>query len=791
MVYLDGDNNLEGAGISDVNEMEMIGSTSDVNVLVQFDRVPGEDATNGDWTDTRRFRIIKDNDQQTVSSPVLQNLGEVNMGDPNNLIDFVNWSAVNYPAQNYCLVLWDHGGGWKTFSKKSSGLKKIDIPAENHVGSLSDIIRAGNSGGVKEPNFINPFSSGFGITKDVCYDDTDGDHLSSDEIGKAINVLGIKINILGYDACLMAMIENAYEVRNKVDYMVASEETEPGDGWPYHVFLNQLVSDPNMSAATLSNAIVSAYQNFYTNYSDKTQTLSAFNMSKLSDVIIKIDQLSDELINIKPWDAISNIYMNIDYFYNRTSLDLFDFADRLAGAVSNASLIAKANNLKQSLNEFVISNFTEEGHPGANGLAIYFPLKSDFNPKYSNNLLNIDFPTETKWDEFLLAYYNEGGTTNVFDSYEPNDQFAQAYGPITSGFTYEGFIQDKSDFDFYKFTTGSSFNLDINLTVPADLDLLLIIKQDGAYYKVDSSFSYGTTNEFISQSNLPAGEYYIIVMPYEVSNEAYQLRADRVGGDGLINLELSYDDGEPDYGLYSTTTDFAEGIASLFRLPVAPAKLKGFWYYLFILDIVPGNGDDGSFWVTGSDYYGSFIPNEYMYFTPSYTGWNFADLSQFDITLNSDFFTGMFWDRYNSPAIGWDTTSTNGLNLIYTYLDGILDWHVGTGTFFIRAVVSVYNNTTGMEETITLNPSAYSIDNAYPNPFNPITSISYSIPEETKVNIEIYDMLGRRVTTLFDGVQTAGTYKTTWNAENCASGIYFYKLSAKNFTQTRKIILMK
>ncbi|RJP72558.1 MAG: T9SS C-terminal target domain-containing protein [Ignavibacteriales bacterium] len=791
MVYLDGDNNLEGAGIADVNEMEMIGSTSDVNVLVQFDRVPGEDATNGDWTDTRRFRITKDNDQQNISSAVLQNLGEINMGSPQSLIDFVNWSVSNYPAQNYCLVLWDHGGGWKALKGNKSGLKKINVPGLNHVGSISDIVGRGIPDGVKEPNFTNPFSSGFGITKDVCYDDTDGDYLSSDEIGKVLNVLGVRINILGYDACLMAMIENAYEVRNKVDFMVASEETEPGEGWPYNTFLNQLVNNANMSAATLSSVIVSAYQNYYTNYSDKTQTLSALDMSKLSDVIVKIDQLSEELINVKPWTVLGNIYMNIDYFYNRTSLDLFDFADRLSNAAGNANLVTKANNLKQSINEFVISNFTEEGHPGAKGIAIYFPLKSDFNPKYSNNLLNIDFPMDIKWDDFLLSYFNEGENTTIYDPYEPNDEFVQAYGPVNSGFTYKGYIQDKNDFDIYKFTTGSDFNINISLNVPADLDLLLVVKEGDSYYKVDSSYSYGNTNEYISRTNQPAGEYYIIVMPYEVSNSEYELTSDIVGGEGLINLELSYDDGVPDYGLYSTATDFAEGIACLFRLPAAPAKLKGFWFYLYSLDVIPGDGNDGSFWVAGSDYYGSFIPNDYLYYTPGNIGWNYVDLSLYDVTLNSDFFAGMFSDRYNTPAIGWDTTSSNGLNLIYTNLDGYIDWHVSEGTFFIRAVVSVYNNTTGIEETVTLAPGTYSLDNAYPNPFNPSTTISYSIPEEAKVNIEIYDMLGRRVTTLFDGVKTAGKYQTTWNAENCASGIYFYKVSTKNFTQTKKLLLMK
>jgi hypothetical protein len=539
---------------------------------------------------------------------------------------------------------------------------------------------------------------------------------------------------------------------------------------------------------------VNKYKDFYENFGDATQTLTAFDMTKLTGVIENMDLFINELLNVKPWSEINNVYMNIDFYYNRTSIDLVDFIDKLQGVVGNANLISKGIDLKQAIRNFVIANFNESGHTAANGLSVYFPLKSDYNPKYSNNLLNIDFSADTKWDDFLLAYFNEGNTTNAFDPYEPNDVFVQAYGPITSGFSYNGFIQDKNDLDIYKFTTGSEFNLDVKLNVPADLDLLLVVKEGDNYFKVDSSYSNELTDEHINRTNLPAGDYFILVLPYEVSNSPYQLTADITGGSGIIDLESSYDDGEPEYGIYSEITDFSEGVACLFRLPVAPVKLKGFLFYLYSLDTVPGNGNDGSFWVLGSDYYGSFIPNDYVYVTPASIGWNYVDLSQYDVTLNSDFFGGMVSDRFNTPAIGWDTTSSNGLNLIYTDLDGVKDWYVSNGTFFIRTVITVTNNTTGIEETVTINPSSYSIENAYPNPFNPTTTISYSLPEEARVNLEIFNLLGQKVTTLFEGKESVGSYKKVWNAENYPSGIYFYKLKVegkKAFEKTKKLILMK
>ena len=114
MVYMDGDNNLEGAGIADINEMEEVGSTNDINIVVQFDRTPGWDSTNGDWNTTRRYYIEQDTDTSTISSTLISDLGELNMGDPNTLSNFVIWAIQNYPADHYALIIWDHGSGWKS-----------------------------------------------------------------------------------------------------------------------------------------------------------------------------------------------------------------------------------------------------------------------------------------------------------------------------------------------------------------------------------------------------------------------------------------------------------------------------------------------------------------------------------------------------------------------------------------------------------------------------------------------------------------------------------------------------
>ena len=88
-------------------------------------------------------------------------------------------------------------------------------------------------------------------------------------------------------------------------------------------------------------------------------------------------------------------------------------------------------------------------------------------------------------------------------------------------------------------------------------------------------------------------------------------------------------------------------------------------------------------------------------------------------------------------------------------------------------------------------PTDYTLSNNYPNPFNPSTTIDFTLPEQSNAKIVIYDALGNQVDVIADGVRSAGKYSVKWNASNYASGIYFYKLEAGNFVKVQKMILMK
>lgn len=96
-----------------------------------------------------------------------------------------------------------------------------------------------------------------------------------------------------------------------------------------------------------------------------------------------------------------------------------------------------------------------------------------------------------------------------------------------------------------------------------------------------------------------------------------------------------------------------------------------------------------------------------------------------------------------------------------------------------------------VEEIDNEIPSNYSLEQNYPNPFNPNTTIQFSVPEQSFVKLEIFNSLGEKISTLVSEELNAGNYKYEWNAENLSSGIYYYKLMGDNFTQTRKLVLLK
>jgi hypothetical protein len=105
------------------------------------------------------------------------------------------------------------------------------------------------------------------------------------------------------------------------------------------------------------------------------------------------------------------------------------------------------------------------------------------------------------------------------------------------------------------------------------------------------------------------------------------------------------------------------------------------------------------------------------------------------------------------------------------------------------AISTVYT-LTGVEQ-IDETPRAFELSANYPNPFNPSTKINFSIPKSSDVRLTVHNVLGQEVATLVSGFHTAGTYTVDFSASNLASGVYFYKIQAGNYTDSKKMVLMK
>ncbi|HPO54362.1 MAG TPA: T9SS type A sorting domain-containing protein [Ignavibacteriaceae bacterium] len=127
----------------------------------------------------------------------------------------------------------------------------------------------------------------------------------------------------------------------------------------------------------------------------------------------------------------------------------------------------------------------------------------------------------------------------------------------------------------------------------------------------------------------------------------------------------------------------------------------------------------------------------------------------------------------------------------YSYTDKISSLN---GKFYYRLKQIDNDGTTSFSKVVeveSLKPATFGLSQNYPNPFNPSTVIRYQIPVDSRVSVKVYNVLGNVVTTLQNGFQTAGEYSVTLDGSNLASGVYFYKIEAGEFTATKKMLLTK
>ncbi|HSB70470.1 MAG TPA: clostripain-related cysteine peptidase [Candidatus Methylomirabilis sp.] len=411
MVYLAGDNDLDGAGVVDLKEMKRVGCTDALHVIAQFDRA-------GSKAETTRYCLRKGT---ALAKDAVQKLGETNMGDPKVLEDFVTWGVKNYPAEHFLLVLWNHGAGWD-----DANLYQGDVfsGATPPVSRKSQPIstRGAVAAGARTLSFT-PMRAGLARTRRalfhttvraavqaraIAFDDQAQDFLDNIELKRVLakvkKGLRRKIDILGMDACLMSMVEIAYQIRDAAEYTVGSEETEPGDGWPYDRILKVLAAKPEMTPEALSKVIVTEYLASYRAGDNVTQ--SALRLASLTPLAGAVDRLSKALKNALANAALRTALLTVRAQVQEYSrpyddyCDLLDLCARLEKSMPDEMVRAACAGVKQVVQEAVVSaGYKGSAVDSSRGVSIYFP-KRRLSPLYKT----LDFTKASAWDEFLAAY---------------------------------------------------------------------------------------------------------------------------------------------------------------------------------------------------------------------------------------------------------------------------------------------------------------------------------------------------------------------------------------------------
>lgn len=364
LVYMNADNDLEMYGVQDVNEMEAAPSSDQVAVAVQMDRSPLYDTSQGDWSGAKRFQICHDDDPTVMSSltlsPILEDMGPTDMGQPGTLHDFINWGKAHFPAEHYLLIVWNHGSGWR------SRAASADVS-----------------------------------TNGVSFDDTSGTYITTVDLPSAL-ATSPPLDMVAFDASLMQMMEIAYEMRSSCDYIVGSEESPPGAGYEYDTWLSDLVANPSMSPRQLGITIAQRTLDYYGSASDITQ--SVIDVAELPQLATALDTFAGTLIANAGSQAVpcSKARDEAESFKYYEYKDLYHYAALVKQYATNSKVRAAADNVMTAVTGAVVGENHGNEHPNAHGISIYIPTQSAYI-RIAGQYQPLALARATRWDEWLLA----------------------------------------------------------------------------------------------------------------------------------------------------------------------------------------------------------------------------------------------------------------------------------------------------------------------------------------------------------------------------------------------------
>ncbi|MFH1832335.1 MAG: clostripain-related cysteine peptidase [bacterium] len=412
IVYIAGNNDLYRFSIANLKQMLKIGSTDTVNIIVQFDEYLKREVT--------RYYVEQGN---LVIADTKSDSLIATSGTPESLYDFVKWSVTNYKAKHQAVVLWNHG----------YGIKDPNIWGRAHMLERDKLFTFNSHIGLLELNrkHITKTETELKSTledRGIAFNDTAEEYLTNQDLSNTLEkiskeVLGNKkIDILFMDACLMGMVEIGSQIKNYVNYMVASEEVEAGSGYNYTYLLSPFQTG-TLSVADFARHAIWAYEEEY-KLESADYTQSAIALQDFEKLENNIRDMGKTLIQIIEKDTSSNFfailkeirlkslyttefydpeYIDFTHFY-KSLLELMTKRD-ITRTVSRdtATLIKKVNTLTQEglnmLQNYIIKNTAGVNLDQAYGLAFYFPTQRVHTSYYKTM-----FDKKTEWSKFLTAF---------------------------------------------------------------------------------------------------------------------------------------------------------------------------------------------------------------------------------------------------------------------------------------------------------------------------------------------------------------------------------------------------
>jgi hypothetical protein len=358
--FINGKNNLDSYGAMNINQMEEVGSTDKINMVVEWGSLEGPSV--------KRLLVVKDNDTGKVTSPIVQDLGNADMGDWQHLVDFVKWGVKNYPAQKYMINVWDHGSGWH--ERQQRGM-------------------------------LSPF--------DISWDEDSGNHITTVQLGQAMEeaarAIGHKVDVYGSDACLMAMAEIASEMADSVQVFVGSQDLEPGAGWPYGDWMRAWVKESSSTPQLVGKLLVDAYLKSYSGGSngDEEVTLSAFDLAHTDALHAAVTNLRKGIAGLAAADAgkVLKVAQKTQNFYTSDYSDLIHFTELLPREGITGLQPSISSALHDVATQYVTANGVTQSFKDAKGLSFWFPTDKytldDFLALYKT----LKFDRATGWSEAL------------------------------------------------------------------------------------------------------------------------------------------------------------------------------------------------------------------------------------------------------------------------------------------------------------------------------------------------------------------------------------------------------